>query len=396
MIELIYNEEEETITEGKKLSEPKNIRKIGEPKEHKRIFVEDYVHTFLIQYGAEETECVKAAILLGHGERAGGKRHLYIKGALPVGQIAERQGKYVFTEKLWGDIYQQCERNFPEQEVMGWFLRAPGNLTEKTAVLEETHRTYFSGADKVLLVSETGTENRRFWGFDGNRFSIQPGYFIYYEKNEPMRRFLLEKNEKNAAAAEKPDIAVASFRKILKEKQVKKVKRKKQAVSYGTKVAVALVLFVGAVTLKNQTDKIKTMEQQISTFSEEEQVQEILSEEVLVEDLPGNVEETSEPVYEESVAIIEELPLSEEVPLEEAPVSEEVSVEKEAASVSEEIQVEKESSPVYEEYVVQAGDTLAKICREKYGTDEMIKEVCAVNEISDGDYIQEGEIILLP
>ena len=174
------------------------------------------------------------------------------------------------------------------------------------------------------------------------------------------------------------------------------MKRKKQAVSYGTKVAVALVLFVGAVTLKNQTDKIKTMEQQISTFSEEEPVQEILSEEVLVENLPGNVEETSEPVYEESIAIIEELPLSEEVPLEEAPVSEEVSVEKEEAPVSEEIQVEKEAAPVYEEYVVQAGDTLAKICREKYGTDEMIKEVCAVNEISDGDYIQEGEIILLP
>ena len=45
---------------------------------------------------------------------------------------------------------------------------------------------------------------------------------------------------------------------------------------------------------------------------------------------------------------------------------------------------------------LQAGDTLVKICREKYGTDEMIGQICALNEILDGDYIQEGEIILLP
>ena len=44
MIELIYNEEEKYITGEGKLSEPKNVKQIGEPREYKKIFLEDYVH----------------------------------------------------------------------------------------------------------------------------------------------------------------------------------------------------------------------------------------------------------------------------------------------------------------------------------------------------------------
>ena len=50
MIELIYNEEETTLAPEKKLPEPKSIKQIGEPREYKKIFIEDFVHTFLLQY----------------------------------------------------------------------------------------------------------------------------------------------------------------------------------------------------------------------------------------------------------------------------------------------------------------------------------------------------------
>ena len=54
------------------------------------------------------------------------------------------------------------------------------------------------------------------------------------------------------------------------------------------------------------------------------------------------------------------------------------------------------NSVVQESYTVQTGDTLAGISRAYYGTDEMISEICNLNGISNGDYIQVGEIILLP
>lgn len=419
MIELIYNEEGEVTTEESGLLEPKNVKKIGEPKEYKKIFIEDYVHTFLLQQSVENETCIKAGVLFGKSERDGGHRHFYIKGALPVEQISEKQGKYCFTEKVWGDIYQKCEKYFPELEIMGWFLSKSGISLENTEVLEETHRTYFSGADKLLFVTEPSEQKTVFWGFDGNRFTRQPGYFIFYEKNELMREFLMEKNEQNSKENEKPDVAVANFRKILKEKQAKNVTRKKQVVTYGMKAAVALVFFVGAVALKNQTNKIKTMEQQMSTYAEDKILQETVSDEVIVEELPGNVEENQESIYdvpvvqeepaeeEETVQeepvkeepvkdgeSVQEEPVQEEPVQEELPVTEQMPEEEEAGE--EEVQETAAEPPTYQQYVVMAGDTLAKISREKYGTDEMISQICALNEISDGDYIQEGEIILLP
>ena len=45
---------------------------------------------------------------------------------------------------------------------------------------------------------------------------------------------------------------------------------------------------------------------------------------------------------------------------------------------------------------MQMGDTLAGISRAHYGTDDKISEICDLNGIENGDYIQAGEIILLP
>lgn len=390
MIELIYNEEGEYTAEEKTLAEPKNVKQIGEPKEFKKIFIEDFVYTFLYQYARVHNGQQKFAVLLGKSERAGGKRHIYIKSSLAVEGICEKQGKYLFTEKTWGQIYQDCEKYFPEQEIMGWFLSRPGFALEKNTVIEETHRTYFSGADKVFFMMEPLEKESVFFGFDGNRFAKQGGYYIYYEKNGPMQGYMIEQNKsrKNERPSEKPDVAIANFRKILKEKQARNVRRKKKAVSYGTKVAVALVLFVGVVALKNQTDKIQVMEQQTSEITVPEPVQQASSDGVIVEELPGNVEEQVDEIEEiiESEPTVEVLPVTEET-------EEQSEIEEEAPEPVEEVIAE---TPTYVEYIVQAGDTLAKISRDHYGTDEKVSEICNLNEITDGDYIQAGEIILLP
>ncbi len=390
MIELIYNEEESSTIEEKALPEPKNVKQVGEPREYKKIFLEDYVHTFLKQYSAKEKICL--AILLGNSERSGGRRHLYIKSALPVEGVTEKQGKYQFTEKVWGVIYQECERYFPEQEILGWFLSKPGFHVEKTAVTEETHRTYFSGADKLLFFVEPIEGDSAFFGFDGNRFAKQSGYYIYYEKNEPMREYLLAKNqlEKQTSKNEQPDIVMSNFRKLLKEKQQENEKRKKQAVSYGTTLAVALALFLGIVVWKNQEDFSLDLTPVMNEVNEKEPVREAASDEVVVEELLGNVEE-----QQASEVQPEELPVTEE-PEEEVTEHPEAQPEDNEEPEAESAEEAAAEVPVYQEYVVQPGDSLAKISRDFYGTDEWVKEICELNEISNGDYIQVGEIILLP
>ena len=396
MIELIYNEEESVAAGDRELLEPKNVKQIGAPRSYKKIFLEDFVHTFLLQYRNEKTNEQKIAVLLGKSERSGGKRYLYIKSALPLEHVAEKQGKYFFSEKLWGEIYQNAETYFPEQEILGWFLANPGFAVEKTSVIEETHRTYFSGAEKVLFLAEPVEGESAFFGFDGNRFSRQPGYYIYYEKNEPMREYLVNKNgarEKNSSS-ERTDVAMANFRKILKEKQEKNIRKKKLAVSYGTKIAVAMVLFVGAVALKNKVDVIEDMKYQMSTLTAQEDVVETAAEDVMVEELPGNVEEQEcLPVENAQEENIQEENIQEENAQEEN-VSEENAPEhfQEQVPITENMT----SEPDYQQYTIQKGDTLAKVSRDYYGNDDMVAKICELNEIENGDYIQVGEIILLP
>ena len=386
MIELIYNEEEKYITGEEKLAEPKNVKQMGEPKEYKKIFLEDYVHTFLMQYSQEPEVRTRIAVLFGTTEYVGGKRHFYVKSALPVEEIYEKQGKYIFTEKIWGEIYQQCEKYFPEQEILGWFLAKPGFAVEKTSVIEETQRTYFSGADKIFFMLEPMEGETGFFGFDGNRFVRQPGYYIYYEKNEPMHEFLLEKKSVHRETNEKPDVAIANFRKILQEKQVQNRKRKKMVLSYGMRISLTLILFVGAVTLKNQTEQMKNLKQQIRVMTKEEVMEPVLSDGVVVEELPGNVE-TQLPVEEIIEVSAAEMPVIEEMTAEEEAMAEEEVPEEET---QEEEMVETVAEP--ETYVVQMGDTLAKISREQYGNDDMIDRICELNGIENGDYIQVGEI----
>ena len=395
MIELIYNEEEKYITREGKLTEPKNVKQMGEPKEYKKIFLEDYVHTFLMQYSQEPEVRTRIAVLFGTTEHAGGKRHFYVKSALPVEEILEKQGKYIFTEKIWGEIYQQCEKYFPEQEILGWFLAKPGFTVEKTSVIEETQRTYFSGADKIFFMLEPIEGDSGFFGFDGNRFVRQQGYYIYYDRNEPMHEFLLAKRSVQQEMKEKPDVAIANFRKILQEKQIQNKRRKKMMLSYGMRISLALLLCFGVITLQNQAEQMKNLKQQISVMTKEEVVKPVLSDGVVVEELPGNVE-TRLPVEETLEISAAEEPVEEEPAAEKTAAVEETSPAEtvQEENMQEEEVVETVSTP--ETYVVQAGDTLAKISREQYGNDDMIDSICELNGIENGDYIQVGETILLP
>lgn len=384
MIELIYHEEKETAGGENSFREPKNLKQIGEPKDYKKIYMEDYVHTFLQQYAAQGNGAMRLGILFGKSERCGQGRYLMIQSAAAVEGVTEREGKYMFTEKIWDEIYRTCDMHFPEQEILGWFLSRPGFPVESDRLIEETHRTYFSGADKVLFLMEPLEGESGFFGFNGSRFSRQNGYYIYYEKNEPMQNYLIGRNEeeKKEKDREKPDVVMANFRKILKEKQEMQQRRKKKALSYGARSAVLLVLFVAAVTLMNRSGfsmRFQFPEKTAEVSGNE--MEETLTEEVIVEELPGEV------------APEEELPTAEP----------EISVEPTEAN-AEEMAEENEEDPVQETveepemrtYIVRKGDTLAGISRAYYGSDQMIEEICRFNEITDVDYIQVGEIILLP
>ncbi|MCM1162594.1 MAG: LysM peptidoglycan-binding domain-containing protein [Roseburia sp.] len=63
---------------------------------------------------------------------------------------------------------------------------------------------------------------------------------------------------------------------------------------------------------------------------------------------------------------------------------------------SENGQAVETASATPKEYIIQKGDTLAKISRKFYGSEKMVKKICELNHIQDMDNILYGEKILLP
>ena len=55
--------ERKDANEGRKL--PKNVRQIGEPGVGLRVFIEDYVYTYLHQLAEVNLTCIKTAVLVG-------------------------------------------------------------------------------------------------------------------------------------------------------------------------------------------------------------------------------------------------------------------------------------------------------------------------------------------
>ena len=109
MIEIIYNET------GKKGSSvvvkpPKNIRQIGSPRGRHKIYVEDYVYTFL-HSTAFEGECQKrGAILLGRSEISQDIRYTFISGAISCDDFIFRDEGILFDESCWEYIYKEIKQ----------------------------------------------------------------------------------------------------------------------------------------------------------------------------------------------------------------------------------------------------------------------------------------------
>lgn len=109
-------------------------------------------------------------------------------------------------------------------------------------------------------------------------------------------------------------------------------------------------------------------------------------------------EVTPEPIQESGPEVTPE-PVQESVPEEtpepvQEPVSE-ATPEPAQESVSE-ATPEPDPIPAPVSYTIQKGDTLIGICMSRYGSDERVAEICALNSIINPDDIKIGQEILLP
>ena len=382
---------------------PKNTRQIGEEIVEKKLYVEDYVVTYLNRLANEKD--VARAILIGTVKEQNLYPYIFIDGAVEVED-------YHMDEKQREEFEKKIEMEFGIRKIMGWFFSSKEGPVIYNQEVLDTYRQYFAEENQVLLVSDPLEEELNAFFMEDEMLTEQPGYQIYYEKNLPMQNRLIEKNigKSREKGAENKDDAIHRFRELVKLKKTEKEteeEKKNGWLGYIASGFLVMTILALGVTIIYSYDRMKQVEQSLAILSNH-----VDSQKEYVTDQPESAEEVISHIKD----VTEE---TETVSLEDITVEEETfagatfwnqteqeKTEPETEAVSEkETAAETESQDAQNtignvtaraSYTVKMGDTLAGISQMYYGTTEKVQEICSLNGITDEDPILPGQKILLP
>lgn len=249
---------------------PKNIRQVGNVLYHGRvIYVEDYVMTFLKQLADTDPGELRAAVFLGYSVKTEEAKNVFIKGAVEMRNTDFSTG-ITLSDDGWTSVYENIKKYFTDVEIMGWALIGPGFYLESNDKIRKVHTDNFSGNDKVLLKMDSMERDEAFYFCESNQLIKQPGYYIYYEKNEEMQNYMIENKEEQTIREEAvySDQTTKKIRSIIQEKKEVKEDRSVVRLLYAASSLLAIIVLVIAATMLDNYDRMKKMESALSTISQ--------------------------------------------------------------------------------------------------------------------------------
>lgn len=389
---------------------PKNIRQIGDIDDMAKIYIEDYVSTYLKKLRPFDGQGLKIGLLLGNSVLYEGIPYIFIEGAMEIEGMNATAGNISFTNEVWNHTYDDMKKYFDGQSIQGWFIC--GSLDVKLDPLEywNIHTQYFPGKNQVLYISPTHELDESLYVTSVNGFYKTLGHSVYYERNEPMQDYMILKKETRKPEPEPQDRAIEKFRSVMEEKKEEAEQQKSKTVNmlYTACTFLSLVVCAIGVTLINTHDKMKSMEAALTQLSNGGQA--VMVNEtpeaaqtkkqtdagdskggVVVSEVPGNVfptteaaEETQAP--EETTEMSSETESIDETETEVMESTQETSEEETAAAVANQPQT----------HIVAEGETLYSICLKYYDSINMVEKICDLNGLEDQDKISIGQELQLP
>ncbi|MDY4971605.1 MAG: LysM peptidoglycan-binding domain-containing protein [Lachnospiraceae bacterium] len=162
---------------------PKNIRQIGEKEDWIRVYIEDYVHTYIQRLRGLEESGVSGGMLLGRRQRINGIMHLFIRGAV----VAE--------DPFWrdpgqtpGQLKAESSVYFPDLEICGYFVSSRQDRSSEVDLVR-IFETHFPSEYQILF--NVRNQDEEAFAYSGHSLVRLAGYYIYYEKNEEMQSYII-------------------------------------------------------------------------------------------------------------------------------------------------------------------------------------------------------------
>lgn len=394
---------------------PKNVTQIGEVNPHCKIYVEDYVISYIKQLNRHAGDKQLAVAVYGIRKEEAGIDYLFLYGACKL-NFLQRECRHL-SQAVLQEVEKQRKRYFSEYSFLGYRL-LDGEMVEGFHICEQGVCRYVEG------------------------------YAQFYEKNDSMLSFMLDERqgeappeeldrqkydvvkkrqeERRASAENKGGQIVRYRRRESRKKQSGTSKVRLRNMQLTAAASFVMLGVVGLAIMSNgeKADDWKTAARQLLEGMTEKRLPDAV--EVVNNSVqPGVIvaeDKLTDAILKENAAatsgMSEEGQQSETqpsgtVPGDQTPSgteqsTEPVSTQPPAATPDPAptqqptpeptSQPEETEAPVAEptSYTVQKGDTLIGICIQKYGSDARVAEICSLNNIHNPDDIKEGARILLP
>ena len=115
MIEIIYKDETGECKEGERMFQiPRNIRQIGLSGGKYRVYIEDYVYTFLNRIAEKgKKENGGLAVLMGKTEWHEGITYIFIKGTVYLEESVDIE-HISLEDEFWSKVHVTARKYFEE------------------------------------------------------------------------------------------------------------------------------------------------------------------------------------------------------------------------------------------------------------------------------------------
>ncbi len=444
----------------KQFTLPKNIRQMGNFGDTYKIYVEDFVYTYVHQFlhrKKEENEVI-AAVLLGEVTKQDGQEYVFVNGAQKVDFRISEEGETeenttARQQEFWGNVYQGIKEYFSDREILGWYINLDGSGLELNSQLQQFFEATYSKGSRFLYYEDSLEKLDAFFVQEQHILQRISGYAVYYEKNPQMQEFMIAEKERmapkpphNVVNFEKKEEDVAqNYRAILNKLNEKPQKKKVQPVIYVAGVAVLAVVTATGITQVGNYQNLKTLEKTLQTISgsvlpgntsEESSSSQTKEEQQAEEEKNGEKSGGETDMANGGEASTDEENSGQNTP-EDTDASQtaqkpggETSENDQSDSDTEESQAENgQSGSDAEEsqaengqsdsdaekyqsekgqavsagstqepvyYTVKRGDSLVSISKAMYNSTDMIDEICSLNNIENMDVIYEGQKLRMP
>lgn len=245
---------------------PKNIRQIGERDQVLKLYLEDYVKTYLKRLQPAKGADLRVGLLLGSREIHEDIPYVFVDGALEMNSVTEEGEKVVFTEDAWKKAYQEVEQMFPKRTVQGWFLCGGPGCSLSPLNYWRQHSQYFTGKNQLMYLNSglEGEEAAYITSADG--FYKLRGYSIYYERNQMMQDYMIVQKDSYRAEAGVNDKVIQDFKQKMDERRYE-AGRHRSAVGALTGVCsvLAVTVLAGGVAMFSNYQKLHRMESVIAS-----------------------------------------------------------------------------------------------------------------------------------